>query len=37
MLGVEFGEATAVVNGFSHYKHRSEGKMIIVNDLSKIF
>ena len=36
MLVVKGREALAVVNGLADDKHRSEGEVVVVNDLGKV-
>ena len=37
VLGVELGEALAIVDGLAYDEHRGEGEMVIVDDLRQVF
>ena len=34
---VEFGEPLTVVNGFTNHQHGSEGEVVVMNNLGKVF
>ena len=37
VLGVELGEALAIVDGLAYDEHRGESEMIVVNYFSEVF
>ena len=37
VLGVEFTQALAIVDGVAYDEHGGEGEVIVVNDFGKIF